>query len=59
MNKDIYGIIALIIFASPFLALIIIIAFKVYRIFRPSQAKKKSKSPRKERLKSNPCRPSQ
>jgi len=45
MNKDIYGIIALIIFASPFLALIIIIAFKVYRIFRPSQAKKEVEKP--------------
>jgi hypothetical protein len=39
MNKDFLAITVLFIFASPFLALIFIIAFKVYRKFRPSQAK--------------------
>lgn len=40
MKETVFGIIALFAFASPFLALVIIIAFKVYRKFRPSQAKK-------------------
>jgi hypothetical protein len=39
MNKDFLAITVLFIFASPFLALIFIIAFKVYRKFRPSQEK--------------------
>ena len=39
MKETIFGFIALFAFASPFLALIFIIAFKVYRKFRPSQAK--------------------
>ena len=39
MNKDIYGIIALISLASPLIVLVTIIAFKVYRKFRPAKAK--------------------
>jgi hypothetical protein len=39
MNKNVYGIFALFAFASPLIALIIIIAFKVYRKLRPAKAK--------------------
>jgi hypothetical protein len=43
MNEDVYrdiaGIIALLIFASPFIALPIIIVYKVYRKFRPAKEK--------------------
>ncbi|MCI0610858.1 MAG: hypothetical protein L0Z71_17585 [Anaerolineae bacterium] len=35
MNKDIFGIIVLFIFASPVIALVMIIAFKIFRKFRP------------------------
>ena len=41
MKETIFGFIALFALASPLLALIFIIAFKVYRKFRPSQAKSK------------------
>jgi len=43
MKETVFGFIALFFFASPFIALIIIIAFKVYRKFRPSPAKIQSK----------------
>ncbi len=35
MNKDIYGIIAVLVFASPPIALVMIIAYKIFRKFRP------------------------
>src|ERR1041384_1433393 len=50
MNNDIFGIIILFIFASPFIALIIIIAFKIYRKFRPAQAKIEAEKRRENKL---------
>lgn len=45
MKETVFGIIAVFAFASPIIALVIIIAYKVYRKFRPSQARQQVEKP--------------